>query len=245
MDKTLNDSYQPMLIRDMASDERPREKALHKGIKALSDTELMAIIFSTGMKGKSVIQMSEEILLDNEHHLSKVARLSIKDLINRYKGMGEAKAISLLAALELGARAAADAVTISRPKVTNSKIAVDIMRRHFSNLPYEEFWIMLLDQGGHVIKEMRISQGGIAATVVDVKIILKNILENYASSAIVFHNHPSGTLFPSPEDDRLTRRIVTGATAIGSRVNDHIIITDSGFYSYSDNGKMPESDIRI
>lgn len=235
-DELNNNSF---LIRDMAEDDRPREKALRHGIRSLTDAELMAIIFSTGMKGKSVIQLSEEILGDNGHHLSNVARLSAKDLTNRYKGLGSAKAVSLLAALELGARSAADALIISRPKVTNSKMAADIMRRHFAHLPVEEFWIMLLSQSGHVIKEVRISTGGVAATLVDTKVVLKHIVENLASSAIIFHNHPSGALVPSPEDDRLTKRICSGAFAVGSRVNDHIIISDAGYYSYSDSGRMP------
>lgn len=230
------------LIRDMAEDDRPREKALRSGIKSLSDAELMAIIFGTGMKGKSVIQLSEEILRDNDRHLSVVARLSVKDFINRYKGMGTAKAISLLAALELGSRSAADAVSISRPKINSPKVAADIMRRHFANIPVEEFWIMLLNQGGYIIKEIRISQGGVSATVVDVRIILRHIVENLASSVILFHNHPSGSLKPSPQDDTLTRRICNGAAAVGARVNDHIIISDSGFYSYADSGHLPSSD---
>lgn len=227
------------LIKDMAMDDRPREKALKHGIKSLTDAELMAIIFSTGVKGKSVIQLSEEILRDHNHHLSLVARLSARDFINSYKGLGQAKAISLLAALELGARSAADAITIDRPRVTNSKIAADIMRRHMSTLPVEEFWIMLLSQSGRIIKEVRISQGGVTATMVDTKVVLKRMVEHLASSAIIFHNHPSGTLMPSAEDDRLTRRICEGAVAIGSRINDHIIITEGGYYSYQDNGRMP------
>lgn len=227
------------LIRDMATDERPREKAIRHGIKSLSNAELMAILFGTGVRGKSVINLSEEILRDNDHHLSKVARLSIKDFTNRYKGIGEAKAISMLAALELGSRAASDAVTISNPVVRCAETAVNIMRRHFSNLPHEEFWIMLLSQAGKVQREICVSRGGIAVTVVDIKIILKHALENYATSMILFHNHPSGALQPSPQDDSLTRRICAGAKAIDVRVNDHIIVTDSGYYSYNDNGRMP------
>ena len=227
------------LIREMSADDRPREKALRLGIKNLSDAELMAIIFGTGMKGKSVIQLSEEILHDNDHHLSKVARLSVRDFMNRYKGMGVAKAVSMLAALELGARSASDAVNMSNPKVTSSKIASDLMRRHLSHLPHEEFWIMLLNQGAAVIKEVCVGRGGVAATFVDIKIVLKHIVENYASSVILFHNHPSGSLFPSSADDTLTRRICRGVAAIGSRVNDHIILTDSGYFSYNDNGRLP------
>ena len=235
----MEENSRTFLIRDMAASDRPREKALKHGIKSLTDAELMAIIFATGMKGKSVIQLSEEILRDNSHHLSVVARLSAKDLTKMYKGLGEAKAISLLAALELGARSAADAVAIKRPKITNAKLAFDIMRRHFTNLPNEEFWLMHLNQGGYIIKEERVSQGGVSATVVDTKVVLKKIVENMSSSVILFHNHPSGSLIPSAEDDKLTKRLCLGALAVGSRVNDHIIITDAGYYSYSDQGRLP------
>ena len=227
-----------ILIRDMAKDERPREKAIRHGIKSLTDVELMAIIFGTGIQGKSVLMLCQEILADNDGHLSKVARLSVRDFMNRYKGIGEAKAISMLAALELGARASADAVTVHNPAVTSSKIAVDVMRPHFANLPYEEFWIMLLNQGGKVMKEVCVSRGGVSMTAVDVKIILKHAIENYASAMILFHNHPSGSLSPSPQDDNLTRKICEGARAIDVRVNDHIIITDGSFFSYHDNDRL-------
>ena len=227
------------LIRDMALDQRPREKALRHGIKSLTDAELLAILFGTGLRGKSVLQLSDEILADNGHHISKVARLSIRDFMNRYKGIGEAKAISVLAALELGNRSVADAASISHPTINSAEAAVDVMKHHFSNLPHEEFWIMLLSQAGKVLREICVSRGGISVTAVDVKIILKHAIENYASAMILFHNHPSGTLKPSVQDDNLTKRICNGASAIDVRVNDHIIVTDGGFYSYHTHGRMP------
>lgn len=247
VESELNDiiANRTYLIRDMAEDDRPREKAIKHGIKSLSDAELMAIIFGTGMRGKSVLQMSEEILRDNNHHLSLVARMSAKELTLRYKGMGNAKAISLLAALELGARSSADAASICRPKVTSSKTAYDLMKHHFAHLSNEEFWLMLLNQSGNVIREIKISQGGVSATVADVRILLKYMIENLASSAIVFHNHPSGNITPSNEDDRLTKQIVAGAKAVGVRLNDHIIVSDSGYYSYSDNNRLPDVNILI
>lgn len=234
-----------LLIHEMAEEDRPREKALKHGIKVLTNAELMAIIFSTGMKGKSVVQLSEEILRDNDNHLSVVARLSAADLARNYKGMGQAKAISLLAALELGARSAADALTITRPKVTTSQVAVDLMRRHFAGLNTEEFWVMSLNTAGRVIKETRVSQGGVGTVMVDTRLVLKQMVENLASAAIVFHNHPSGTLQPSPQDDALTQRLVNGAAAIGARLNDHIIITDTGYYSYCDSGRMPSPSTQL
>jgi len=227
-----------MLIRDMQSEDRPREKAAKYGIKYLTDAELMALIFSTGLKGKSVIQLSNEILADNDNHLSKIARLSISDFLKRYKGIGPAKAITLLAALEIGSRAAADAASLSSPVVTSSETAVSLMRRHLNNLPYAEFWVMLLSQAGKVLREVNVSRGGVAATAVDVRIIMKHAIDNYASAMILFHNHPSGTMRPSAQDDALTKKIIDAARLFDIRVNDHIIVTDGGYYSYHDDAHI-------
>ena len=138
--------HRDRLIKEMDRDERPREKAIKYGIKSLSDNELMAIIFSTGLKGKSVIEMSRDILSDNKGHLSKVARLSVAEMLKRYKGIGPAKALTLLAALELGSRSAADAATIDDPVVNSSGVAYSIMKHHFERLDHEEFWVLLLSE---------------------------------------------------------------------------------------------------
>lgn len=242
---TMDDNIENMsplvrdrLIREMDADERPREKALRHGIKSLSDTELMAIIFSTGIKGKSVIELSRDILTDNDRHLSKVARLSVSDMLRRYKGIGPAKAITLLAALELGSRSAADAMRIDNPVVASSEIAYNLMRHHLERLDHEEFWVILLARNGKVIREVKIGQGGITGTVVDIKLIMRSAIEDLASAMILFHNHPSGNLKPSAQDDALTKRIVEAAKYIDTHVNDHIIISDGGYYSYNDQGRM-------
>lgn len=227
------------LIKDLAAEDRPREKAMANGIKSLSDAELLAILFGTGLRGKSVIELSREILDDYEGHLSRLARVSIKDFVNRYKGIGTAKAIAVLSALELGARAAADAALTQDSKITNSNTAAALMRTHIGGLPHEEFWIILLNQANRMIKRVCVARGGIAATVVDLKILLKAAIENYACAMILVHNHPSGNLHPSPQDDNLTKKICTGAAAVDIRVFDHIIVTDSGHYSYQDNGRLP------
>ncbi len=226
------------LIREMASDERPREKAIKYGIKSLTDTELMAIIFSTGLKGKSVIELSRDILDDNNSHLSKVARLSVAEMLKRYKGIGPAKAITLLAALELGSRSAADAAKIDNPTITSSDVAYTLMKHHFERLDHEEFWVLLISQSGKPIREIRIGQGGLTATAVDIKLIMKAAIENLASAMIVYHNHPSGNLKPSQQDDALTSKIKEAARLIDTRLNDHIIITDAGYYSYNDEGRL-------
>lgn len=226
------------LIRDLAEDDRPREKAIRYGIEALTDAELMAIIFSTGIKGKSVVQLCNEILDSKGGHLSKVTKMTVKEMCDTYKGIGKVKAITLLAALQLGARAAKDALRADDVKVVSSEIAYNMMRHHFERIQHEEFWVLLIDRAGHMIRDVKISQGGIAATTVDLKLILKSAIESLASSMILYHNHPSGTLTPSVEDDRLTQRIIEGAKMVDIRVNDHIIITSHSYYSYNDNGRM-------
>lgn len=226
------------LMRDLAEDDRPREKAMKHGIDSLTDAELMAIIFSTGIKGKSVVQLCNEILESKGGHLSRVTKMTVKEMCDTYKGIGKVKAITLLAALHLGARAAKDALIAEEVKVLTSGIAYDLMRHHFERIQHEEFWILLMDRGAHVLREVRISQGGTAATTVDIKLILKSAIESLASSMILFHNHPSGTLVPSVEDDRLTRRIVEAAKMVDIRVNDHLIVTSHSYYSYNDHGRL-------
>lgn len=226
------------LIKEMNSDERPREKAIKYGIKSLTDTELMAIIFSTGLKGKSVVELSRDIIKDNDNHLSKVARLSVKEMLSRYKGIGPAKAVTLLAALELGSRSASDAAAVDNPAVTSSVTACKLMKHHFQHLDHEEFWVMMLSRSAKILKEVRIGQGGLTGTVVDVKMIMRAAIQENASAMILFHNHPSGNIRPSTQDDDLTRKIVEAAKFIDVRVNDHIIITDSNYYSYNDEGRL-------
>jgi DNA repair protein RadC len=226
------------MIRDMSIDQRPRERAIQHGVGSLSDTELMAIIFSTGIKGKSVIELSQDILNDNAGHLSRVARLSVRDFLNRYKGIGPAKAITLLAALELGKRSALDGSKLEIPSVKNSQDAYKLMKHHFVDLNHEEFWVMMLSQAGKVIREAKISQGGVAATTVDVKLIMKEAISELASAIIVFHNHPSGQLRPSGADDSLTDKIVKAGKLLDIRVNDHIIVTSGGYYSYVDENRL-------
>ncbi len=228
----------PVMIADMAADDRPREKALRLGVKALTNAELMALLFATGIKGKSVLRLSDEILADQENHLSQIARMSIRAFLKRYKGIGPAKAITLFAALELGSRCAADAASMEAQFITDSKSVAAFMRHHVDHLPYEEFWILLLARNGKVIAPLNVSRGGVASTVVDVRIILRHAIENLASSIVLCHNHPSGTLFPSRQDDDITVKIRDAAKLLDIRVLDHIILTDSDFYSYHDNGHI-------
>lgn len=229
----------PTLIRDMEAESRPREKAMLHGIKSLTDAELMAVIFATGIKGKSVLTLCSEMLRSKDGHLSQLARMTVKEICRQFKGIGPAKAISLLAALELGARSAADASAIQRDEpVNSSQRAYDLMRQHLERLDHEEFWAMLLSQNGRRLRQLRIGQGGLTATVVDIRQVIRAALECQASGMILFHNHPSGNLTPSQQDETVTRRIAEACRIFDLNLRDHLIVTDGSYYSFHDNGKL-------
>lgn len=227
------------LIADMPDENRPREKALTNGIKSLTDAELMAIIFATGIKGKSVVQMCEEILADNDRHISRVANMDVREFMQRYKGIGPAKALTMLAALELGARSAADAVRVLDPPINNSEVAANYMKPHLYNLDHEEFWILLLKNNLKAIRPVRVGQGGIAFTAVDIKVVMREALVGGASAMMLFHNHPSGNKNISPQDISLTKKICDAAKIMEIRVLDHIVFCGDSVYSFHDEGKMP------
>ncbi len=226
------------LIKEMDADARPREKALQRGFKSLSNAELLAIIFSTGIRGKSVIELSEDILNDNSGHLSKLTSLSVTEICRRYKGIGKAKAVTLLAALELGARSAADAMKMERVLLTDPDTAYKVMYPHLCHLSHEEFWVLYLNRRGEILRESKIGQGGTSSTVVDVKIIMQGALETLANSVMLFHNHPSGNLSPSQQDLTLTKNIKRACEIFSISLLDHIIITDNGYYSFQMQGDL-------
>lgn len=235
------ESYTPKsspLIREMDEQSRPREKALHSGFKSLTDAELLAIIFSTGVRGKSVIELSREMLADNSGHLSRLASLTATEICRRYKGIGQAKAITLLAALELGARSAADAARAENPVISGPDAAYTIMYPHMARLPHEEFWVLYLNRGLNILRESKIGQGGTGSTVVDVKIIMQGAVETLADSIMLFHNHPSGTLRPSQQDVDLTDRVRRACDIFNIALRDHLIITDGGYYSFHAHGLL-------
>ena len=228
-----------MLIAQMPEADRPREKALRNGIKSLTDAELMAIIFGTGIKGKSVVQLCAEILGEYKGHLSKITAMDAREFMKRHKGIGPAKALTFIAALELGARAAADAVAVEDPQMTTSQAAYDYMYRCLSELDHEEFWVLLLKRNLKPLREFKAGQGGLAETVVDIRLLMREALLAKASAMILFHNHPSGQLKPSQQDINLTRRIVDAARYFDIRVLDHIVVGSTGYLSFNDEGLMP------
>lgn len=225
-------------IQDLGNDEKPREKALSLGIRALTDSELLAIIFGGGLPGMSVVDMSRKILHDCDNRIDNLARLSMNELMSKYKGVGQAKAVSLAAAFELGRRNREQAMCNTMPVIKSSRDVVTLMGPMLEQLDYEEFWVLMLNRSNRVKYKRCVSQGGTASTVVDVKLLLKRAIDCLAESIVLVHNHPSGNNRPSVEDDNLTRRIKEGAAYLGIKVLDHVIIARSESYSYNDEGRL-------
>ncbi|MES2780667.1 MAG: DNA repair protein RadC [Bacteroidota bacterium] len=223
-------------IKDWAEDDRPREKFSLKGRHSLSDAELIAILLSTGNKEESAVDLAKNILSITRNNLNDLGRLSVKDL-TKVKGVGFAKAITILAALELGRRRKEESIKVSA-LLLSSKDCYLYLEPLLADLPHEEFWVVLLNRANKVISHKRISEGGISGTVVDFKIILKYAIENLASCIILGHNHPSGNVSPSVSDKNLTQKLKEACRLIDISINDHIIVGDRAYYSFADQGKL-------
>ncbi|MFD2939485.1 RadC family protein [Flavobacterium notoginsengisoli] len=220
-------------IRDWSDDDKPREKLMKKGKDALSDAELLAILIGSGSRNESAVALSQRILA-NAKNLNALGKMSISQLL-KFKGIGEAKAVSIVAALELGRRQRAeDVLTLKR--ITSSKAVFEIMQPIIGELPHEEFWVLFLNNSNKVISKSQLSKGGIAGTVVDMRLIFKLALENGATGLILCHNHPSGDLKPSNADKQITKKIKEAGEILDVKVLDHLIITESKYYSFVDEG---------
>ncbi|MBK8413179.1 MAG: DNA repair protein RadC [Bacteroidetes bacterium] len=223
-------------LKAWAEADRPREKLMNQGRNALSDSELLAILIRSGTKKETAVELSRRILNSVSNDLMQLSRLSISDFM-KFKGMGEVKAITVIAALELGRRRrSAEAVQLV--KVTSSKTVADLFIPLLSDLNHEEFWVLLLNRANNIIGKHQISKGGLSGTVVDSKVIFKLALESSSSSIIMCHNHPSGNHKPSDADLSLTKRIVEAGKVLDISVLDHLIIAGELYYSFADEGKM-------
>ncbi|MCE7039699.1 RadC family protein [Dyadobacter sp. CY312] len=229
-----NEYFNPHNIRSWAEEDRPREKLLLKGKAALSDAELVAILINTGTTSLSAVDVAKEMMSSVGNNINELAKRSVKDLMKN-KGIGEAKAITIVAALELGRRRK-DIVDDQKRKITSPQDIYDEMKPYMMDLRHEEFWILLLNQANIVMKTVRVSSGGVTGTVADSRMIFKEAIEHLASSVILVHNHPSGQLRASLEDKHLTENIVASGHMLGIPVVDHLIFTDTGFYSFVDEG---------
>lgn len=231
-----NSPLPPMGIKSWALDDRPREKLLSKGQASLSDAELLGIIIGSGTKEGSAVELGKKILGSVANSLSEVSRLSVSDL-TRFKGIGIARAINIVAALELGRRRRFSE-SITRKTVTSSRDAFELMHSVLSDVVYEEFWIITLNRGNMVKRTIRISEGSVAGTVADPKKIFKLALEDNASAIILCHNHPSGAIKPSENDIRITRKCKEAGIFMELPVLDHLIIGDDSFFSFADEGLL-------
>ena len=223
-------------IRDWAEDDRPREKLFQKGADALSDAELLAILIGSGSRDESAVELCRRILYDNQNNLNELSRLSITNL-QSYKGIGEAKAITICAALELGKRRCTSEV-LEKKKITKSSDLHQLFSPILEDLNHEEFWVALLNGANKVIETRMLTKGGMRQTIVDIPILLRTCLEKSAQAIAVAHNHPSNECFPSKEDEGITEKIKNGCNAIGVRFLDHIIVAGHRYYSFADDGKM-------
>ena len=224
-------------IKDWAEEDRPREKFLLKGISALSDAELLAIIIGSGNTEESAVELSQRILFSASNNLNVLGKFSIKQLISGFKGIGEAKAISIVAAMELGKRRKY-AEIVNREQIRCSRDIFEYFHPMFCDLQHEEFWILALNRSNRIIDKIKISQGGVSQTVVDNKLIVKEALNRLASGIILCHNHPSGNKRPSGDDDFMTKQIVECCQMFEIYVFDHLVIANDDYFSYADEGRL-------
>ena len=225
-----------LTITQWAEEDRPREKMMMHGASALSNAELLAILIGSGSAEESAVELMRKILNDYHNNLNELGKASIDELC-RYKGIGLAKAISILAASELGKRRKEESVK-ERIAILSSKDVYECFYPMMCDLLTEECWVLLLNQASKIIDKTKISAGGLSATAVDVRCILREALLKRASAIVLCHNHPSGNIRPSKEDDLLTRHVAQASECMDIRLVDHIILTDGAFYSYSDEGRI-------
>jgi DNA repair protein RadC len=214
-------------------EEKPMGKFLLHGKSAVSDAELLAILLGSGNKEESSVDLAQRMLAYHQNSLQLFSRMNIEEL-QRFSGIGPSKAVVIAAAIELGIRTRKNISPCK--KVTSSKDAFNAISHRMSNLNHEEFWILLLNRQNRIIKEIQISKGGIAGTIVDAKLVFKSAIDHLASGVILSHNHPSGNIQPSQEDITLTRKLAQGAKSLDFEVLDHLIITDNSYYSFADEG---------
>ncbi|MBT2162418.1 RadC family protein [Zobellia barbeyronii] len=221
-------------IKNWSDDDKPREKLVHKGRSVLSDAELIAILIGSGSRDESAVELGKRILASANNNLNELGKLSIKQLMT-FKGIGEAKAVTIAAALEMGRRRRGEeAQKIS--KISSSKDAFDLLQPRIGELQHEEFWILYLSNANKVLYSAQLSKGGLTGTLVDVRIVMRQALEQGAVGLILSHNHPSGTLRPSEEDRKVTQKLKRAAAALDIKVLDHLIITQNDYYSFADEG---------
>ncbi len=230
------EEYRKLKIKEWAVEERPREKMLAHGARSLSDAELVAILIGSGNLEETAVELSRRILNSAGNSLNDLGRMN-SETLQQFKGIGEAKAISILAALELGRRRREVEIP-DKERITGSRDAANLFMPLLGDLDHEEFWILLLNRSNRVTGKFMASKGGITGTVIDVRSILKTAVEKLATAMILCHNHPSGNLTPSDADQQITRKLKEAGKIMDIEVLDHLIVTQSGYYSFADEGVL-------
>jgi len=228
--------YKSTVIKDWALEDRPREKLLSKGITSLSNAELLAILIRSGGPDGSAVELARQVLKQAGNNLQELGRKSVIDLV-KHNGIGTVKAITIIAALELGRRRKRSELQ-EKIRISGSQDVYSLFQPLIADLSHEEFWVLILNRSNRVIDNIRISQGGISGTVIDVRLILKNALDRLATSLVLCHNHPSGNLKPSDADIKITTKISEASRTMDIQLLDHIIIADNSYFSFSDEGMI-------
>lgn len=224
-------------IKEWKEEDRPREKFADKGAKALSDSELLAILIGSGNANESAVTLSQRILHSVDNNLDELGKLNIQALVKNFKGIGMAKAITIAAALELGRRRKLTAPT-EKKKIQASEDVFEVLHPLMADLSQEEFWVVLLNRANKIIGQVKLTQGGTGQTVVEIPLILKTAIDKLATGIIVAHNHPSGNTEPSPQDIQITQKLSTACKTIDIPLLDHLIIGHASYYSFADEGRL-------
>ena len=232
----MKENQSTFSIKNWNEEDRPREKLLQKGKSVLSTAELVAILIGSGSRNESAVALSKRILASVDTNLNELGKLSIKDLM-QFKGIGEAKAVSIVAALELGRRRRGEDA-LDKKKISSSRSVFELMQPIIGELPHEEFWIIYLNNSNKVLQKSQISKGGITGTLVDVRLVLKTALQIGAVGIILTRNHPSGTLKPSQADKNITQKLKIAGKSIDIKVLDHVIITEKAYFSFTDENLL-------
>lgn len=226
--------YNTRALKRWAVEERPREKGLARGVQQLSDSELLAILLRSGTRNMTAVELARQLLLQVDHNLQELGKLAVHDLLKQ-KGIGPAKAIAILAALELGRRRGG-IQQIEKTPVKSSRTVFHLFHPLLGDLEHEEFWLLMLNRANRVLGRFKVSQGGLSGTVIDTRIIMKKALDNLASSIIVCHNHPSGNTQPSDADVKITEKLKKASEMLEIKLLDHVIIADKAYFSFADEG---------
>lgn len=231
----MNHSKTKLRITDWAEEDRPREKMLLKGVTALSDAELLAILIGSGNKNETAVELSQRILFSVNNNLNSLGKLSINELINNFNGIGDAKAITIIAALELGRRRKLSE-SEKQTQINSSTDVFHIFQPILGDLQHEEGWALLMNKSNKIIKRVQVSKGGITGTVMDIRLLIKEAIESFATNIILVHNHPSGNIRPSDNDNHTTIKFRDACKLFDITLVDHIIICDNDYCSYKDRG---------